>query len=664
MANDTSGDAAPNGTSGSWNEPGPRAAVLQSDAVERAEGGASTSADGNPEPVSGDVAPGSANGGGAPDPARTEQGEIDRPEPPDTSDRTSETDPPADPNPTDGPDRVADPDVLAETDPVAGTDPVAESEPVAGTGPGAGTDPADGPDPGAHPDPGVEPKPIDGTDVETMSTNEPAADHSDGAARPTDVAKGSPPTPDPTQAASPGAPDGEAGAAQEAAPSGTDGGWSSRSWLDLDGLRDLADHPSQRDGGPLGFTPPAGLDVPTTADPVPSRDVSGDTHTDPFGMRRYYGDYAAPTTRLNTPVAPPAVAPERRRRGLALPIVAALVAALLGGGVGGAVGYRLAEVDRIDTGSPGVLAEPLPGPDAASAPTDPVEAVAAQVLPSVVQLRVDGPRGDGEGSGMVLSADGLLLTNNHVVETAASGGTVTAVFQDGTTAGAQIVGRDPSFDLAVLRARDVSGLTPIGLGNSDAVRVGQQVVAFGSPLGLGGTVTTGIISAINRPVSVGGARGASEATVLNALQTDAAINPGNSGGPLVDMEGKLIGINSAIATTGAEGGSIGVGFAIPVNQAKRVAEELERTGKATRAQLGVSVADDPNISGARIRSVEAGSAAEKAGIKAGDLVLRFAGQRILSGEGLQAAVRSRTPGETVEIELTDRKLSATLGVVS
>ena len=196
------------------------------------------------------------------------------------------------------------------------------------------------------------------------------------------------------------------------------------------------------------------------------------------------------------------------------------------------------------------------------------------------------------------------------------------------------------------------------------MRVGQQVVAFGSPLGLGGTVTTGIISAINRPVSVGGDRVASDSTVLNALQTDAAINPGNSGGPLVDMRGQLIGINSAIATTGAEGGSIGVGFSIPVNQAKRVAEELERTGKATRAQLGVSVGDDPNISGARIRSVEPGSAAEKAGLKAGDLVIRFGGQRILAGEGLQAAVRSRAPQETVEVELTDRKLSVTLGVAS
>jgi putative serine protease PepD len=149
--------------------------------------------------------------------------------------------------------------------------------------------------------------------------------------------------------------------------------------------------------------------------------------------------------------------------------------------------------------------------------------------------------------------------------------------------------------------------------------------------------------------------------VLNALQTDAAINPGNSGGPLVDMQGKLIGINSAIATTGSAGGSIGVGFSIPVNQAKRVAEELERTGKASRAQLGVSVGDDPKLAGARIQGVEPGSAAEAAGLKAGDLVLRFGDQRILAGEGLQAAVRSRAPGEVVEIQLSDRTVSATLG---
>ncbi|GAA1246711.1 trypsin-like peptidase domain-containing protein [Pseudonocardia aurantiaca] len=336
-----------------------------------------------------------------------------------------------------------------------------------------------------------------------------------------------------------------------------------------------------------------------------------------------------------------------------------LIAVLLAGVVGGLMGYSLAAGNR-GGGSVGVLENPLPAIDAASAPQGPVEAVAARVLPSVVQLRVEGAGSSGEGSAMVLSNDGLLLTNNHVVEPAAGVGRVTAVFQDGSTAPAEIVGRDPSSDLAVLRAQNVSGLAPVELGNSDSVRVGQPVVAFGSPLGLGGTVTTGIISAVDRAVSVGEQQGANAPTVLNALQTDAAINPGNSGGPLVDMEGRVVGINSAIATTGAQGGSIGVGFSIPINQARRVAGELERTGRASRAVLGVTVADDPQRAGALIRTVLPDGAAAQAGIREGDLVLRFGDQRISTGTDLQAAVGSRAPGEVVEIELADRKVNATL----
>jgi putative serine protease PepD len=347
--------------------------------------------------------------------------------------------------------------------------------------------------------------------------------------------------------------------------------------------------------------------------------------------------------------------------------VVALVASLLGGGIGGYLGYeaasrRPAAGPQAAASSPGVLAQPLPPIDPDAPPLSPVEAVAARVLPSVVQLQVNGPGAAGEGSGIVLGADGLLLTNNHVVEAAAAGGGVVAVFHDGTSAPARIVGRDPSSDLAVLRAQNVSGLTPITLGNSDSVRVGQQVVAFGSPLGLGGTVTTGIISALNRAVSVGEESGASEATVLSAVQTDAAINPGNSGGPLVDMQGALIGINSAIATTGAQGGSIGVGFSIPINQAKRVAEELERTGRASRAVLGVGlVGRGRATNGAVVGQVDPSGPADQAGIRPNQVVTRVDDRLVTNGDELVAAIRDHAPGDRVTLTVDGRQVPVTLG---
>ncbi|MGH3612681.1 MAG: trypsin-like peptidase domain-containing protein [Pseudonocardia sp.] len=352
--------------------------------------------------------------------------------------------------------------------------------------------------------------------------------------------------------------------------------------------------------------------------------------------------------------------PASRGRGIAGVTAVALVAAVLGGGVGGAVGHALA--DR-GGGITGVLGRSLPEIDAAAAPLGPVEAVAARVLPSVVQLRVETPTGGGEGSGMVLSADGLMLTNNHVVEEAAVGGTVTVMFQNGATAPVQVIGRDPTSDIAVLRAQNVSGLTPIELGNSDSVRVGQQVVAFGSPLGLGGTVTTGIISAVDRAVTVGPESGVNASTVLNALQTDAAINPGNSGGPLVDMQGRVVGINSAIATRGGQGGSIGVGFSIPINQAHRVAEELERTGRASRAVLGVNVNVGPQrqTNGAVVGQVVPGGPAELAGLRVGQVISRVDDRIIVDGNELVAAIRDHPPGSQVILVVDGREVVVTLG---
>ena len=353
---------------------------------------------------------------------------------------------------------------------------------------------------------------------------------------------------------------------------------------------------------------------------------------------------------------PPAAASGRpvHRGRAALALVAVLLAGLIGGVVG-------ASLDGGGGGSRGVLGAPVPEIDP-SAPLGPVEAVAQRVLPSVVRLLVEGGGAAGEGSGMVLSADGLMLTNNHVVEGAADGGSIVAVFQDGSTAPADIVGLDPTSDLAVIRARGVSGLTPIEFGNSDAVRVGQRVVAVGSPLGLGGTVTAGIISAVDRAVSVGAESGAAEATVLSALQTDAAINPGNSGGPLTDMQGRVIGINSVIATTGAQGGSIGVGFSIPINQARRTAQELEATGTATRAILGVNVntGDPRGVAGAVLGPVVPGGPAEQAGLREGQVITRVEDRIITKGEDLVAAIREYAPGDRVTLVVDGRPITVTL----
>jgi putative serine protease PepD len=359
--------------------------------------------------------------------------------------------------------------------------------------------------------------------------------------------------------------------------------------------------------------------------------------------------------------APPS--PGRSRSRLVIGVVAlALVTALVGGAVGGVLGYQVAA----GGGQFSVLDSPLPGADASAVPSTAVEEVARRTLPAVVQLRVSSGQRSGAGSGMVLSQDGLILTNNHVIEAAAGGaGKIVVLFQNGRSASAEIIGRDPTSDIAVVRAQNVSGLVPITLGNSDSVRVGQQVVAIGSPLGLGGTVTTGIVSALNRAVSVGRDNDPSgqDAEVLNAIQTDAAINPGNSGGPLVDIEGRLIGINTAIASvggTGDVGGSVGLGFSIPINQAKRVAEELQRNGQATKPVLGVQVQTQSRLApltdppGAKVVAVTPPDGpAGQAGLRPGDVIVRVNDRTITTGDELVATVRSHAPGETLTLQLSD-----------
>ncbi|WP_063910619.1 S1C family serine protease, partial [Nocardia nova] len=328
------------------------------------------------------------------------------------------------------------------------------------------------------------------------------------------------------------------------------------------------------------------------------------------------------------------------------------------GGIGGAVGSL---ATRSDNNAPvnNALNAPAPvDPASASAPPGSVPAVAQKVLPSVVMIRVAGARAEGEGSGVVLSSDGLILTNNHVASGAGPNAKMEVAFQDGSTANASVVGVDPVSDLAVIKAAGKTNLTPIELGTSRNLMVGQPVVAVGSPLGLAGTVTTGIVSALSRPVSTSGEAG-SQGTVISAIQTDAAINPGNSGGALVDTNGKLIGINTAIATLGAsempgsQSGSIGLGFAIPVDQARRVADELTKSGHATYAQIGISVRAQDDVNGARVLDVTPDGPAAKAGIPSGAIVTRVDDQVIDSGNSLIAAVRSHQPGDKVKVTYTD-----------
>lgn len=381
--------------------------------------------------------------------------------------------------------------------------------------------------------------------------------------------------------------------------------------------------------------------------------------------QQHAAGYHDPYRTAPQPVSAPARHKKRSRRGAL--VAGAVAVAVVSGGIGAAAAV-VAEPDHSAAMHAAIAAAPGQ-PAAASLPAGSVEQVAAKVMPSVVKLQIDMGRQSGEGSGIVLSPDGLILTNNHVVAAAADSGLAqqastageikqTVTFSDGRSTPFTVVGTDPAGDLAVVKAQNVSGLTPIALGSSSDVKVGQDVVAIGSPLGLQGTVTTGIISALDRPVAAGGGPD-DQVAVLDAIQTDAAINPGNSGGALVNMNGELIGINSAIATMGggespdAQSGSIGLGFAIPVDQAKRIADELVSTGKATHGSLGVQLSSNTSASGASIAGVEAGSPAAAAGLPDGAVITKLDNRVIDGPEALIAAVRSKAPGDTVSLTYVD-----------
>lgn len=357
----------------------------------------------------------------------------------------------------------------------------------------------------------------------------------------------------------------------------------------------------------------------------------------------------------------------KARPGRATLVAGALALVLVGGGIGGAIGVYAAGGGNGAGGATNSLNSTITAAQPAANIADgSIQAVANKVLPSVVQIEVVGNQAEGEGSGVILSSDGLILTNNHVATGAGANGKLTVSFADGTTADATLVGADAVSDIAVIKAEGRTDLTPIELGSSSNLQVGQQVVAIGSPLGLAGTVTTGIVSSLNRPVSTSGEAG-NQNSVIDAIQTDAAINPGNSGGALVNTDGQLIGINTAIASlggssSGAQSGSIGLGFAIPVDQAKRIADELATTGQATQAMIGVQVPSQDDANGATVVEVTEGGPAEAAGIPQGAVITKVDDRVIESGDALIAAVRSHVPGDSVTITYTDGGREQTVDV--
>lgn len=392
----------------------------------------------------------------------------------------------------------------------------------------------------------------------------------------------------------------------------------------------------------------------------------------------------SPSSQPPTPPAPPFLppftappSPNSQRPGRSAFAALVLSGALLVGGGAGVGGAAIYDAANGPYSSGGGDSAPLQVTDDGNQPaaSGSVEAVAAKVLPSVVALEVSGGGRSGSGSGVVLDDDGTILTNDHVVtlggEISPRQAEVTASFSDGTKARATVVGTDPLTDTALVKVEGVDDLTPITIGKSGNLDVGEQVVAIGSPFGLDATVTSGIVSALDRPVEVARDQDGN-VTAYPAIQTDAAINPGNSGGPLVNMDGQLVGINASIRSTssgaGAESGSIGLGFAIPVDEVLPIIEQLRSGDTPTHARLGIQVSDaagqagssDTTLAGARIEEIERGSAAARAGLEPGDVITAIDDHRIDDTEALIATVRSYRPGDTVKVTyLRDDKEGST-----
>ena len=332
----------------------------------------------------------------------------------------------------------------------------------------------------------------------------------------------------------------------------------------------------------------------------------------------------------------------------------AIIAGVISGLLAGMVGFMGASMIG-NTPAPSISLPATSG-DTSPRADDSIAGIAQAVLPVVVSIDVSSSQGSGTGSGFIIRStanESFVLTNNHVVDGAGGSQDITVTFQDQTQETATIVGTDASYDLAVLRI-DRGNLPVAALGDSDDVVVGDATIAIGSPLGLTGTVTSGIVSALNRPVTAGDA---TDVSFISAIQTDAAINPGNSGGPLVNSRGEVIGINSAIATTGSsvsgQSGSIGLGFAIPINQARRVATELIETGSSSYPVIGVQLDMSYEGQGALVQSVVEGGPASETELAAGDVITAIDGVKVSDGTELVVRIRAKNPGDVVELTLLD-----------
>lgn len=355
---------------------------------------------------------------------------------------------------------------------------------------------------------------------------------------------------------------------------------------------------------------------------------------------------------------------ERKKKRRNTPLSAVIVISLVfGGTAGGALGYLAADFSNGVSNTTSQVSE-TSKPVAITPATETVSQIVQNVKPSVVSIKAEGNSGSGTGSGFIYREDGYIVTNNHVAAPSLNGGKLTVYLQDKTSFEAKLVGRNASYDLAVLKI-DATGLKPVKVGDSNAINVGDLTVAFGSPLGLTGTVTSGIVSAINRPVTAGGA---DDQSFISAIQTDAAINPGNSGGPLVNGQGQVIGVNSAIATlgNGPQSGSIGLGFAIPINQAQRVITEIIESGKSTTPIAGISIDSTYEGVGARIAEVVADGPAAATDLKVGDIVIKINGEAVEDSTELIVAIRRNNPGDTIVLTVknsagNEREVSVVLG---